>query len=68
MATVAEVQAELGTFGKSPRILKTAEAATLRQNYVMGGVSHRFVDWVTTTIADSAATQAAAIRAGLIRG
>lgn len=69
MATVAEVQAQLGVEGKAAQIIKTADSATLRQNYTLGGAPRRGnARWVTTTIADSAATQAAAILAGLIRG
>ena len=65
MATVAEVQDELGVLGPSPRIIRSEEGATYRQNYVLGGASQPGkARWVTTTISDSAATQATALLAG----
>lgn len=66
MGTVAETQTALGTDGMSPRIIKTADAATLRENYVLGGASKPGkARWVTTTIADTGANQATAILNGL---
>lgn len=66
MATVAEVQDELGHAGLSPRIIRSEDAATLRQNYVLGGASNPGrARWVVTTIADSAADQKTALLAGL---
>lgn len=66
MGTVAETQAALGVEGASPRILRTEEGATVRQNYVTGGAAKPGkARWVPTTISDSGATQAAAILTGL---
>lgn len=65
MATVAEVQAELGTYGASPRIIKTEEGATIRQNYFLGGAAQPGkARWIPTTISDNAATQVTALLAG----
>ena len=63
MATPAEVQVELGVAVHSPRIIKSVElSATIRDQYVDGGTSAPGkARWCQTTIADSAADQAAAI-------
>ena len=66
MGTVSETQTELGVEGASPRILRTEEGATIRQNYVLGGAAKPGkARWVPTTISDSGADQAAAILTGL---
>jgi hypothetical protein len=64
MATVAEIQAELDPQGTKTRIqlLKQYPAALTYLWYATGGVDAvGKARWVTTTIADNAATQAAAI-------
>lgn len=69
MATVAEIQAALGNFGKEAQIVRTIMGTTagVDRHYVVGGVGHAGrCRWIQTTQADNAATQAAAIVAGLI--
>lgn len=69
MATIAEIQTQLGNTGKGARIVRTIMGTTagIDQHYVIGGVGHAGrCRWILTTQADSAATQAAAIVAGLI--
>lgn len=69
MATIAEIQTALGNTPYSPRIVRTNMSTTagVDYHYVIGGVGHAGrCRWITTTQADNAATQAAAIVAGLI--
>lgn len=73
MATVAEVNAELGTTGVNAQVI--IEAAQTDNGsgtiltidaYCLGGTDRPGkAGWVTLTVADSAATQAAAVLAGL---
>lgn len=72
MATAAEVNAQLGTSGMNAQIIieenRTASGATvLTKNYycVGGADAPGRARWVTCTVADSAATQAAAVLSGL---
>ena len=67
MATVAATQAVLGNDAMSPRILVQIPDATFNQNYVIGGAAYPGkARWITTTVANNDATQAAAILAGLL--
>lgn len=69
MATIAEIQAVLGNTGYNAKIVKTIQSTTAGtdSHYVVGGVGHAGrCRWVTTTQADSAATQGAAIITGLL--
>lgn len=68
MATVAEIQTQLGNDMRTARIVKTIEGATAGtdQHYVVGGVTCAGrARWCLTTRADNAATQAAAILTAL---
>ena len=69
--TSAAVQAALGVGTNEPRILMMfgPENLTNQQWLVSGGVTYPGrVKKITTTAADSAATQAAAIRTALLAG
>lgn len=67
MATVKEIQAELDAQGTANKInlvkqSRTPAAATAYDWYVTGGViAPGKAGWVQSTVADNAATQAAAI-------
>jgi hypothetical protein len=66
--TPAAVQAVLGTNPMNAQILRATEVvgATLQEWYVIGNVdAPGRARWITTTAADDAATQAAAILTGL---
>ena len=72
MATVAEVNAQLGTTGMNAQIVieanRTNSGATVltKDCYCVGGVDvPGKAGWVVLTVADDAATQAAAVLAGL---
>jgi hypothetical protein len=64
MATVAEIQAQLGNFGKEARIVRTVNGADegLDRHYVIGGVGQAGRSrWCETSTISSAATQAGQI-------
>lgn len=63
MATPAEIQAQLDATGLAAKIEKVVHAsATIDNQYVKGGIGYAGRSgWTSTTAADSAATQAAAI-------
>lgn len=67
--TPAAVQAVLGANPNNARILRSVEAAsdaTKQEWYAIGNVdAPGRARWISTTAADSAATQAAAILTGL---
>lgn len=66
--TPAAVQAVLGTSAMNAQIVRATEVvgATLQEWYVLGMAdAPGRARWITTTAADSAATQAAAILTGL---
>lgn len=66
--TAAALQAELGTNGMSPRVIRAFEPSqgSLQQWLVMGGVDAAGrTRLVTTTASDNAATQAAAVLTAL---
>lgn len=68
MATSGEVQAQLGTTGRDPTIIRTIENSTgTTQYYVIGGASYPGkARWLRVNPADTAATQAAVIRLVLV--
>lgn len=69
MATIAEIQTVLGNYERSPRIVRTIMGTTagVDKHYVVGGMGHAGrCRWIETTQANDAATQGAAILAGLI--
>lgn len=72
MATAAQAQAALDTTGRGARIVyeenRTSSGSTVltKNYYVIGGTdAPGRARWITVTVADSAAAQAVAIRAGL---
>jgi len=69
MASVAEIQAELDPqgFGNQIKILKQSTVSTTDTFYCLGGqVRVGRARYIDTTNTDSAATQAAAITAGMV--
>jgi hypothetical protein len=65
--TSAALQTALGTNGMSPRVLRAEGViGTVQRWYVQAnGAAAGRARWVTTTAADNAATQAAAVLAAL---
>ena len=66
--TAAAMQAELGTNGTSPRVVRSGAVTTFQEWLVQGGVAYPGQTiWVRTTAANDAATQAAAVVTALTR-
>lgn len=67
MATSDGTQAALGVVGNCIRILRQVVDAVKTNSYVSGGAEFLGVTrWISTNTSDNDATQATAIRAGLV--